>query len=251
MRTLRFLLIVCMLLWSAPLLALQTIVYDSTSGQTGTGTTSATFNATIAATSNIALACVGIRESGGVPVSASSVTIGGEAMALLDSNGTGGGNTNRTDLWYKLAPPTGTSEVVVTGGTGTDFLTVGVVAYSGVAQTDTFNTVKKDSTSTNNADANSIVSAVGEMGVACFSGRISQPFSVAPDSTSPQSTERIDVDHANDAGPSLWVYEEAGAGSTVDIRTDITGTVTYWTYVAVSMRQAPDAVSSPTRRRAF
>jgi hypothetical protein len=233
----------CLFLLTDPLWA--AISYDATSGQSSEGTTSTTHNVTIAADANILIVCLAIRESGGAVAAATGVTVGGAAATFL-SGATNAGNVIRAEMWYKLAPATGTVSVVASYNASTDLAITGGMAFKGVAQSSTFGTpVTAVSSATTNIDVDAIGSAVGEMGVLCGAVRDngSAQTTVSADGTAPVSTERYEDPHG--AGlPSItgFGYTEDGAATSINMRVDANNTA-QWAAVGVSMRP-----SATTRR---
>ncbi len=238
-------LLLCFLLMASPVWA--AITYDATSGQSGEGTTSATHNVTVAAGSNIMIVCVAVRDSAGAVASVSSVTVGGAAATFLVGQ-SNSGSVVRVEMWYKLAPATGTVSVVATGGAGTDFMVTGGLAFSGVAQSSTFNTPASLQNSGTTVNVTSIASAVGEMVVGCEVARSGTAVVFSAEGTPPTSTERYDNHHDTGTGTLAGAaYTEAGASPTVDLLVNLNESVQN-AAVGVSMR--PEATSS-TRRRGF
>ena len=216
-------------LWAA-------ITFDTASGSGGT--TSTSHSHTVAVDANIAIVCTAQRESGLAVAQSSSVTIGGQAADGMLVGANNSTNNVRAELWYKLAPLTGSQTVAVTGGAGTDRMVTTVMTWKGAAQTSTFNTASSlgSTASGTNIDLDGIASALGEMVVLCGSSRVlaSTP---SPDATAPVSTERIE--QAFDSGGTSHMgfgYSEAGAASTIDMRIDLATSET-WAVVAASMRE--------------
>jgi hypothetical protein len=98
-----------------------------------------------AATCGAATACSG----------ATSVTYGGVAMTLLTSATT---STVRTELWYLLAPPTGTNNVVVTAPVPTA-LTATSMSFTGALQSAPTN--KVNTTGNNSVPSLAVTSPIG------------------------------------------------------------------------------------------
>jgi hypothetical protein len=217
------------------------ITFDAASITTE-GTTSTTGNATIAADANIAIVCVHIRESTGAVQPATAATVGGAAATFL-AGVTQAGNVIRTELWYKLAPATGTVAITSTGHASTDIMVADVMSFKGVAQTSTFNTAKTASGDSTNVDVTSIASAVGEVVAYCGTIR-GEANTASADGTAPTSTERYEDPTAASPGFTAFGYTEDGAATSIDMRVDITLTG-QWAAVAASMRAA---AATATRR---
>ena len=203
-----------------------------------------TFNHTIESDANLVLICLAERDTNasGFTVDTASVTVGGQAATQLI--GQGNGATIRTVMFYRLAPPTGTQSISVTGDTGNDRLMVAAIAVINAAQTSTFNTAKgAGTTATTNMDVDTISSAIGELGVMCGSIRTSA-ITASADATSPVSTEQVDVAHSDSTSVRIFMYTEAGAATSIDMRVDASGSAD-WAATAVSIR----ASAGSTRRR--
>lgn len=247
MRRRSFGFLLCLLL--SPLPAFAAIVEDHVSC-CGEGTTSATFNATVSSGASIAVACVFERDSGGAVAAPSGVTINGEAMTLVTGASHAQGGVMHASMWYKLSPASGTPEVIATAGAGTDFTVVGVISFTGVAQTDTWNTATTVGSIATNIDLDSLASAVGEVGVMCGSVRenTGETVTASADATAPVSLERYDYPHTTDISGTAFAYTEAGAVTSINMRVDISLSRQF-AAVGASMRAAADTSTGPLRRR--
>ena len=239
--------LVLSLLVPIPVWAAITFDTASSSG----GTTSTSHSHTVAADANIAIICLWQRDTGTGASQSSGVTIGGQAATFLIgvNNST---NALRSDLWYKLSPPTGAQTVAASGGATVSRMVTGVMTFKNVAQTGTFNTAASVGSTgvTTNADLNSIASAVGEMVVLCGGDRV-QTVTPSPDATVPVSTERFELGFDSGGTTTLgFGYTEDGASPTVDMRIDLSGAGDLYALTAVSMRElAATTLFGPLRRR--
>lgn len=224
----------------SPIPALAAAALDATSFSSS-GTSAATnHNHTFSGTNRLALVCRAVRDiSGAVAIDAAAPTINGVSMTHL-AGVTHNGNVVRADLYYMLNPPAGSQAVVTSPNAATDRHVTGVVSYSGVAQSSTFNTPKTTAVGLTSADVDidTLASAVTEVAVMCISQRGSVTFSA--DATTPISTERIDVAQAGDGNSvTLGLYEEDGAATSIDMRVNST-TSSQVAAVAVSIRAAAE-----------
>jgi hypothetical protein len=214
------------------------ITFDAASS--AEGTTSTTHNATIDEDANIAIVCLSMRENDGGVQSATGVTVGGEAATFLVASSNPTDNVHRVEIWYKLAPATGTPQVIATAHASTDSLITGVMSFKGVAQTSTFNTAKTASGAPNaNADVDNLASAVGEVGVYCGEAAgASGITTVSADGGAPisTSTKRYKDKHSNGRAVGFG-FTEVGAVTSINMRVNLSASVN-WAAAAVSLRPA-------------
>jgi hypothetical protein len=246
----RFIFSFSLLLCASP--AWAAITYDTASSTSADATTT-THDHTVAADANIAIACVAQRDTGGAVGAATGATIGGEAMTLITSGGlTHSGSVLRLDVFYKLAPLTGTQSVVATGHANTDAIVTGVITLKGAAQTDTFNTTDTAQGTGTDASIIDTASAVGELVVGCFNVRTFSTTLTA-EGTAPVSTERW-KDSEDEAGATNGLvaagYTEAGAATDIDMRVTL-GSSVQWEGIAVSIRAAAEATRRPIAPMVF
>ena len=105
-------------------------VDNTTTAVSAANVSSLTWSHTVGAGANrILLVSISFRDGN---VTATSVTYGGTALTLIDSQN-GPGNQNRTEMWYLLAPPSGTASVVVNMSAGKRIVGASV-SYTGVNQ---------------------------------------------------------------------------------------------------------------------
>jgi hypothetical protein len=237
-------------LFASPVYA--AITYDTQSSTSVNGGSSTSHSHTVAADANIAVVCLAIRDDGGAVAAATGVTIGGDAMTRLRGE-THSGNIIRAELWYRLAPLTGSQTVAVTGAVGTDRIVTGVMTFKGVAQSNTWATDADGAVgqgSSTNMDVDSIASALGEMGVFCGASRgLNQTAS--PDGTAPVVTERVEL-CADCSGGTLLGYSatEDGAATSINMRVDLTVSAT-WVAVGASMQAAATSTRRPIAPMVF
>ncbi len=126
-----------LLLFSATFLHSQVAV-DSNTSSSGTLSnliTNLTFAHTTAGTNRLLIVGVSININNNAAGAVSSVTWNGTALTLLGTNNDAA-NTRRVEMWYLLAPGTGTHNVVVNVTTGATNLGVvaGATTFTGVDQ---------------------------------------------------------------------------------------------------------------------
>jgi hypothetical protein len=122
-------------------------------------TTSLTWSHTVGSNSNrILIVSISFRDGN---VSASSVTYGGAALTLIGAVNSGG-NQNRTEIWYKLAPPTGTASVVI-NMTASKEVAGASVSYYGVSQTTPLGTYSAAGNNGTTTASVSVSSAAGQL----------------------------------------------------------------------------------------
>lgn len=195
-------------------------------------------------------ALVGVCErdtnASGFTVDTATVTIAGASATQL--LGHDNGVSIRALLFYQLTPATGTPTIAVTGDTGNDRLVIGVMSLKGVQQSSTFNTAGTGSgLGVTNADIDALASAAGEFAVmlGCIRTNAITP---SADATAPVSAEQLDVAHTDSTSVRAFLYTEAGASPTLDMRVDLSGSGD-WAGVAVSIRAATGGAFGPLRRR--
>ncbi|MDQ3282534.1 MAG: C25 family cysteine peptidase [Acidobacteriota bacterium] len=132
-------LLLLLLVLSLPLAAQAT--FDAQTSVTGSVTpavTTATFaHTTTTAANRILLVSVHINTNVAPSAAVSSITYGGQALTFLAARNDAT-NIVRTEVWYLLAPPSGTNNVVVTiggltAGQHADYV-LGATTFSGVSQ---------------------------------------------------------------------------------------------------------------------
>jgi uncharacterized repeat protein (TIGR01451 family) len=97
-----------------------------------------TVPATVAGTNNVLIVGVSMNITGNTGATVASVTYNGVALTLAGAHNDAG-NSRRVEIWYLVAPATGTNNVVVNlnlpGGTGVVGTVVGATNVSGADQT--------------------------------------------------------------------------------------------------------------------
>lgn len=189
---------------------------------------------TVHASSNAAVVLVCERDSDSSGfTSDAAVTVGGVSATLIARSGSPD-DLMRALLFRLLSPSTGSTTVSVTGDTGSDRLTVAVVDYEGVQGFGTATTAGNNSSS--DVDVDGIASASGEVGVMGGCAR-SSAVTVSADATAPTSTELIDTTHTDVVSIRMFLYEEAGATTSINMRADLS-VAERWAAVGVSMSPA-------------
>ena len=229
----RLLFIPFLLLLSSP--AWSAVTFDTFSTSTEIADDILTHNHTFAATANLAVVIVGIRDGASSPVAVSSVTVGGQAATLVPGCAINASPTTvRVEMWALVSPPTGVQSVSAdaSGGGGTnDEMAMSVLSFIGAATSNTFGTCVTLGATTAAVDLNSIGSAVGEMGVLGLAANAGPTCSA--DATSPVSTERTEV--TVPANITNCSYTEDGAATSINMLVDL-GTSQRVAAVAVSIR---------------
>lgn len=107
-----------------------TIAFDSAANSGVQTAASFSFNITVnaAGTNRLLVVCGGHFKAGGT--TATGITAGGTAMTLIRRDG----GDNKVELWYLIAPATGTISVAVTMGATTSSSVFGAISLTGVAQ---------------------------------------------------------------------------------------------------------------------
>jgi len=220
-------------LWAA-------ITVDATSASDSSNNVT-THNHTIAADANAVFICMGQRDLDFVIQPAVSVTVGGVSATFI-TGAHAGANSTRADLWYLPSPPTGTQSIVATADSSVNRLSTAVISLKGVASSSILNTPKTNAAdSGTDIDVDALASAVGELGLLCGTVRTSTP-TVSPDATSPVSTEQIEHASVQTFAQIVFLYTEAGAASSINMRVD-SDTSINWAAAAVSIRAAAAATT--------
>ena len=111
----------------------QTVTFDATSTTTGNTASSTTHSHTCSTADNrLIVVSVSARDAGGSPAAPSGVTYDGDA--LTKSGDVSSGNVNAS-IWYRVAPSTGSNNVVVTfGDSRHEGIGVTATSFTGVYQ---------------------------------------------------------------------------------------------------------------------
>lgn len=107
-----------------------TIAFDNAANSGVQTASSFSFNIVVGGggTNRLLCVCAGHFKAGGTTVT--GITAGGTPMTLIRRDG----GDNKVELWYLVAPPTGTVSVAVTMGAATSSSVVGAISLTGVAQ---------------------------------------------------------------------------------------------------------------------
>ena len=161
------------------------IVIDAITTSGGTGDFgNDTFSHTVSADANFLLVCTSTTFST-TTEDITSITYNTVSLSLLVAQQQGSGN--RVELWYLLAPASGTNNVVV-NATDDPFYVYTAISLKGVSQSTPIHVVS--ATGTNTTSAITVTSAVGEFVIDCVT--------VANDITGTVGsgqTERVDTTH--------------------------------------------------------
>lgn len=113
------------------------ITRDAFSSTTGAAVSSLTWTHTVAGSDRILLVAVQVfDDTSQAERTVSSVTYNGDALTRIDRKDEG---NIAAELWYRIAPDTGTNNVVVTLGAANEFSIAGASSYNGVDQTNPIN----------------------------------------------------------------------------------------------------------------
>lgn len=203
----------------------------------GINVTEASLSHTAAADATLALVCVTERDTTATMGAGPSVTYAGNAMTLVDGATQTQGSFLKSSLFYYVSPPSGSQTINVTASTNSDREVVSAITLKGTATTSIFNTAgTMGSEGTTNIDIDSLASAVGEFAVMCGAQSTNTP-NVSADATAPVSDEQVEADHTDGIGLTHFIYTEAGATTSIDMRVD-SDSSQRTSAVAVSIRPA-------------
>ena len=162
----------------------------------------------------------------------SSVTYGGTPLTLVDADAS---SKTRAEMWYLLAPTTGTADIVVTLSGATNF-TAGATNFYGVDQSTPFGPVTTGNGSGDPSVA--VASATGELVVDVIADRDIDPggVTVGADQTTLWVHEN-GTDSKDATGASS--YESGAASVTMDWTTVGAG-AGEWAAVAISLKPTPN-----------
>lgn len=147
----------------------STIAYDATSSSANvTGTNTTTFAHTCTGSNRILIVGVQITEAA---TTVTGITYNGVALTKIDHKDVPNGS-RRVEMWYLVAPATGSNNVVVTlSGTPANWFSAGAVSYTGVKQTgipDSSATASANSGGTNtNLNTTTVADNAWLIGVLC------------------------------------------------------------------------------------
>ena len=214
------------------------------SASTTSGTTLAWSHVVGSGTNRILMVgiTIGGNSTTGAVSTVTSVTYGSQALTLVPNTAISAANAEiRTEIWYLLAPNTGTNTITVTLPAGARSITGGGVSYTGVDQTTPFGTAAS-ATGVGTTASLGVTSAVGQR-VLSVVGFDSSPTLTA---TSPQTSRwNIIVDAAACNCNSGAGSDQAGAAGTVTSSYTSSENQDY-TIAAVPIRPAPAGVATTT-----
>ena len=153
----RCLLIFCCLIASCFLISLQAqaqVALDATTSSSRrltTGTTTLTFAHTTTGTNLVLVVGVSMNISGGVSATVGGVTYNGVALTKAGAHNDSA-NQRRTEMWYLIAPATGTHNVIVTVKVpfaATIGTVAGATTFTGADQTSPIRTYASNDGNTN------------------------------------------------------------------------------------------------------
>jgi hypothetical protein len=163
-----------------------------------------------------------------------SVTYNGEPLTKL-TDLVGGDENIRNEVWYLVAPDTGTHDVVVTYTEASELLS-GAISFTGVHQSvplGTHATTSGESTSV----SNTVTSAEGELVFDAVTGyNFEDPFTATPGG---EQTHRWDLDIY---GSLTRAFASTKPGDTSVSMTLTLSESSFWTSIAVPIRPAEPAV---------
>ncbi|MDB5862777.1 MAG: hypothetical protein JWO70_583, partial [Betaproteobacteria bacterium] len=161
-----------------------------------------------------------------------SVTYGGTALTQLSAI-TDGANKVRAEVWYLVAPSSGTANVVVSLGSGKEFV-AGATSFSGVDQSTTFGT-PVTAEGAGGAPSVTVASAVGEIvfDVVALRDRTSGAAGGA------QTALWTNTNGTGSADAWGGSSTSAGAGSVTMGWSSAGGGAGEWAAIAVAMKAAP------------
>lgn len=232
----------------APIWAQAAITIDATSSvSSAPPATTTSHSHTIASDANFVAVCVVSREFGLSVGAVSSVTVGGVSASLASRAQSANANVS-AELWYVVSPPTGAQTIAVTNAAQNDRTLTVAISLKGVATSSTLGTPVPvgDSAASVDVNVDAIASAVDELGLLCGVGRVNTT-TVSADAAAVVSTEQIEVAHSDSTSMVGYIYTEAGAAPTIDMRVDLS-TSERWAAVGVSVK--PLVAASQRKRGA-
>lgn len=197
------------------------IALDAASGANGKSA-GLTWSHTVNAAGSNTIIVVGVDLRGGTVVS--GVTYGGQALALVPNSAVTHAGGDRVELWYKVAPVTGTNNVIVSLPSSVHVV-AGATSWTGVHQTTPLGTAATDALTTGTATVD-VSSVAGDVVVDTVS-----------------TANAITVDASQTQRWNLTQAGRKGAGSSEDATTTTTTmswtlTSADWAIAAVPLKQA-------------
>lgn len=215
--------------FSLPKSIFAAIAVDATSSTSGASVSSLTFSHTVGSgAERMLIVGVALRKNGPV---VSSVTYGGVGLTLIASQLDGGAD-HRAELWYLLAPTSGTANIVVTLSATVD-ATAGAISFAGVNQTAPLGSVA-GSQGTDQTPSVTIVSAVGEVVADVMSANGDSGAVAVGANQTQQWNQNTGTSDANEFGAQST---EAGAAS-VTMSWSLTN-ANKWAILAVPIKPSP------------
>ena len=231
--TLSWCVLACCLVVGAPALAGISADGPAATAVSSSNTSSLTWSHTVGANSNrILIVSISFRDGN---VSASSVTYGGAALTLIGAVNSGG-NQNRTEIWYQLAPPTGTASVVI-NMTASKEVAGASVSYYGVSQSTPLGTYASAGNNGSTTASVSVSSAAGQLVIDTVTtngdaNSLTVTFPASQTQVWNIFTGSGDAGNARGAGSTQ-------AGSATTTMTWTLGVAKAWSIVAVPLIPAP------------
>ena len=111
---------------------------DATSSGTGTAVSSKTISHTCSGTQRLLIVGVALNDSSS-PADPTGVTYNSDALTKAGTTGNFG-SYNRVSIWYRVAPDTGTNNIVVTLDSAVGSVHVSAISFTGIDQTNPLGT---------------------------------------------------------------------------------------------------------------
>jgi hypothetical protein len=208
-------------------------VGPSSAGATAVGATSVTFAHTCTGSNTLLIVgtAVGVN---GTPVT--SATYAGVTMTSFGKVSTNNQNSGFVEMWYLVAPATGTNNVIITSGNAADF-SAGSVSFTGVDQT---------------TPVGSPVTAFGDGGVAAPSATVTgtaagnmvaDVVANGANITASTQTQRWLRNTNGNSGAGNGAGSTAAAGGSVTM--GYTAVADWWSMIAVEVRGGAAAAAVP------
>lgn len=231
-----------------PTLGHAAVTVDAITSGEGLNNGNMSVSHTGAADATLALVCVTERSATNTLSGSPTLTYGGNSMTLVSGATINQSSRVQAELYAYVSPPSGSQTVNFTRSTNSDRYIMSVITLKGTASSNIFNTAGTfGSTGATNINIDGLASSSGELAILCGIQATNAPV-VSPDATAPTSTEQIEVDHTDGTGLTHFVYTEAGASSSINMRVD-SDTSQYTAAVAVSILPAGGGSSFGIMRR--
>lgn len=148
-----------------PLVAWADPTVDAVTGPAGGQAAALSFSHSIASDANLLIVCTSECCSSGTE-GTTSVTVGGQNLTFLQEIRNTSGDLHG-EMWYKLAPPTGSQTIATAFDNGDGWISVVAISFKGVKQSAPTRLDTGDGTT--NAPTNTTTSAVGNLALDCLS----------------------------------------------------------------------------------